>query len=95
MGPLCTEVSSESTQNLSLLFFPQTNATDLHGDAASNFEDWYDVLVPCLCAFGIIGNLLNLIIFGKTMKEGKTSNCNILPEHLDLLKTAGIFSLIL
>ena len=76
MNPLCTE---------------QANATDLHGeDAASNFEDWYDVLVPCLCAFGIIGNLLNLIIFGKTIKEGKTSNFNILPEHLDLFKTAWI-----
>ena len=91
MDPLCTEVSSESTQNLSIPFPQQRNATDLHGDAASNFEDWYDVLVPCLCAFGIIGNLLNLIIFGKTIKEGKTSNFNILPEHLDLLKTAGIF----
>ena len=65
MDPLCTGVSSESTQNLSILFSQQTNATDLHGDAASNFEDWYDVLVPCLCAFGIIGNVLNLIFLAK------------------------------
>ena len=36
-----------------------------------NFYDWNKhVIVPSLCVFGIIGNVINLIILGKRTKEG-------------------------
>ena len=36
-----------------------------------DFQDWSkNVLIPALCAFGLIGNALNLVILGKHMKEG-------------------------
>ena len=32
------------------------------------------IAIPLLCVFGIIGNILNVIILTKKIKEGKTSN---------------------
>ena len=71
-------LENASSKNLSILFYQQRNGTDLHGGYEGwNFQDWYDnVLIPCLCVFGIMGNLFNLVIFGKKFKEGKTSDFN-------------------
>ena len=36
-----------------------------------DFQDWNkNVVIPALCAFGLIGNAFNLAILGKHMKEG-------------------------
>ena len=37
-----------------------------------DFHDWNkNVFIPALCAFGLIGNVLNLVILGKRIREGR------------------------
>ena len=48
---------------------PQHPAAALH--PGWDFYDWNKhVIIPSLCVFGIIGNVLNLVILGKRTKEG-------------------------
>ncbi len=40
-------------------------------DSGWQFHDWsQNVFIPGLCCFGIIGNLLNLVILTKRIREG-------------------------
>ena len=49
-----------------------TTARTPHGDTSWDYNDFTrKVAVPGLCTFGVIGNVLNIIILSTRVKEGR------------------------
>ena len=65
-------INSSIGMNLKEDFLLDENVPDLwdFGDFTRKFA------VPSLCAFGTIGNILNILILSKRIREGKHFACN-------------------